>query len=115
MKTVLPAAAKEAIRVAQNLLANERIGIRAHHNGSRLITWSPTDHIGSRCIPGHDRDAAAVGLVAIHRLLPVALLRVGRGREEHPEPQDGNSQSNRERWPVELRKAPGALHRSPSR
>src|SRR5258706_132612 len=59
MKTVLPAAAtKEAIRVAQKLLANEWIGIRAHHNGSRLITWSPTDHIGPRCIPGHDGDAA---------------------------------------------------------
>jgi len=38
MKTVLPAAAtKEAIRVAQNLLANERIGIRAHHDGVRLV------------------------------------------------------------------------------
>ena len=38
MKTVLLAAAtKEAIRVAQNLLANERIGIRAHHDGVRLV------------------------------------------------------------------------------
>src|SRR5215471_12951304 len=79
MKSVLPAAAaKEAIRVAQNLLANERIGIRPHHNGSRLITWSPTDHIGPWCIPGHDRDAYAVGLVTIRRLPLVALLRVSR-------------------------------------
>jgi hypothetical protein len=52
MKSVLPAAAtKEAIRVAQNLLANERIGIRPHHNGSRLITWSPTDHQGHAVNP----------------------------------------------------------------
>ena len=37
-KTVLPAAAtKEAIRVAQNLLTNERIGIRTHHDGVRLV------------------------------------------------------------------------------
>src|SRR5262249_32408590 len=112
MKSVLPAAAtKEAIRVAQNLLANERIGIRTHHNGSRLITWSPTDHIGPRCIPGHDRDSAAVGLVAIRRLLPVALLRVSRGRKKRPEPQDGNNQSHRERCHVDLGKAHGVLHR----
>jgi hypothetical protein len=85
MKTVLPVAAKEAIRVAQKLLANERIGICAHHDGSRLITWGPTDHIGLRCIPGHDRDAPAVRLAAIRPLLPVSMLGVSRGTEEHPE------------------------------
>src|SRR5262245_37470662 len=39
VQTILPGATKEAICVAQDLLANERIGIRAHHNGPRLPTW----------------------------------------------------------------------------
>jgi hypothetical protein len=85
VKTALPAATKEAIRVAQNLLANEGIGICAHHDGPRLVTWGPTDHIGPRCIPRHDRDAPAVRLAAICPLLPVSLLGVSRGTEEHPE------------------------------
>ena len=95
VKIVLPAATKEAIRVPQNLRANERIGISAHHNGARLAAWGPTDDIGLRCIPGHDCDAAAVRLAAIRPLLPVSLLSVSRCREEQPEPQDGNKKSNR--------------------
>ena len=61
VKTVLPAAAKEAIRVPQNLRANERIGICAHHNGPRLPTWGPTDNISFRRIARHMTVMLGVG------------------------------------------------------
>src|SRR2546425_4316581 len=80
VKTVLPAAAKEAIRVPQNLRANERIGICAHHNGPRLPAWGPTDNISFRRIARHDcyaRRRVRVSLLDI-RALPVRLPSIGR-------------------------------------
>ena len=77
---VLPAATKEAIRVPQNLRANERIGICAHHNGPRLPTWGPTDNISFRRIARHGcyaRRRVRVSLLDI-RALPVRLPSIGR-------------------------------------
>jgi hypothetical protein len=74
----LPAAAKEAIRVPQNLLPNERIRVCTHHNGPRLVARGPADHIGPRRIAGHDGYAADVPRRTIRFLLPVSLLGVGR-------------------------------------
>src|SRR5215831_214090 len=80
MKIVLPPAAKEAIRVSQNLRANERIGICAHNNGPRLPTWGPTDNISFRRIARHGcyaRRRVRVSLPDI-RALPVRLPSIGR-------------------------------------
>src|SRR5262249_18770551 len=78
MKAALPAATEEAVCVAQNLLANERIGVRTHHNGSRLVAWGPADHIGARRIARHNCYAADVPRWVIPWLLSVSLLCVGR-------------------------------------
>src|SRR5262249_925342 len=76
----LLAATKEAFRVPQNLRANERIGICAHHNGPRLPTWGPTDNISFRRIARHDcyaRRRVWVSLPDI-RALPVRFPSIGR-------------------------------------
>jgi integrase len=80
VKTVLLGAAKEATRVPQNLRANERIGICAHHNGPRLPTWGPTDNISFRRIARHGcyaRRRVRVSLPDIGAL-PVRLPSIGR-------------------------------------
>src|SRR5262245_19383213 len=39
--------------ITHNLLANERIGVRTHHNGRRLPTWGPTNNISFRRVARH--------------------------------------------------------------
>jgi len=79
--TLLPAAAaKEPIRVPQNLRANEGIGICAHHNGPRLVTRGPTDNISSRRVARHGcytRRRIRVSVLDI-RALSLRLPSVGR-------------------------------------
>src|SRR5262249_11941794 len=80
VKIVLPVATKEAICVTHNLLANERIGIRTHHNGPRLPTWGPTNNISFRRAARHGcyaRRRVRISLPSI-RVLPVRLPSIGR-------------------------------------
>src|SRR5215813_4949566 len=80
VKTVLPVATKKAVRVAQNLLANERIGICAHNDSAGLAAGGPTHNISFRRIAWHDCDARCrvrVSLLDI-RALPVRLPSIGR-------------------------------------
>ena len=77
---VLPVATKEAIRVAQNLLANKRIGVCAHNDSAGLAAGGPTDNISFRRIARHDcyaRRRVRVSLLDI-RALPVRLPSIGR-------------------------------------
>src|SRR5262249_9203628 len=87
-----PAAAEEPACIAEDLLADEWIGVGAHHDRSGLAAWGPTDHIARRGAPVHPRRA--VGVLRDGGLLPIFLPRVGRRGEDHADTNDRGNQSN---------------------
>src|SRR5262249_6093047 len=77
------APAEVSTRIAQKLRADERIGIGAQHNGTRLAACGPTHHVGRRSIPGHGAQRGL--LLDIRALLLGRLASIGRRSEEHAE------------------------------
>src|SRR5262249_29318364 len=89
-----PAAAEEAVCIAEDLLTDEWIRVGAHHDRSGVAAGRPTDHIAQRGVPVHRR---AVGVLREGGGLP-AVLRPGIGGrgEERSKAQNRSKQSNRE-------------------